>query len=104
MKVRYIPATVTLTAGAITSIACIIKKYEVLYSLELLLVVLIIFTIIGLTAQKIVLGVIKENKIQEEERIQEERLRQIEAEYGIHEEEEQEDIEAEEVAEDEKIV
>lgn len=53
MKQRYIPAFITLLAEAITCAVCLIKRYEVLYSLELLLGALIIFYIIGRIVQKI---------------------------------------------------
>lgn len=53
MKQRYIPAFIMLLAGAITCAICMIKKYEVLYSLELLLGALVIFYIIGRIVQKI---------------------------------------------------
>lgn len=91
MKVRYIPATVVLTAGLITSIICIMRDYEVLYSLELLFAVLLIFTIIGIVAQKIIIGQIMENKRQEAEKIQEERLKMIQAEYEASLEAQKED-------------
>ena len=47
MKYRYLPATVMLSAGAITMFICLYNRYETLYSLKLLLAVLIIFLIIG---------------------------------------------------------
>lgn len=66
MKQRYIPAFIMLLAGAITCAICMIKKYEVLYSLKLLLGALVIFYIIGRIVQKIaekqLVVVIKEEK------------------------------------------
>ena len=47
MKYRYLPATIMLSAGAITMFICLYNRYETLYSLKLLLAVLIIFLIIG---------------------------------------------------------
>ena len=47
MKYRYLPATVMLSAGAITIFICLYNRYETLYSLKMLLAVLIIFLIIG---------------------------------------------------------
>ena len=47
MKYRYLPATIMLSAGAITIFICIYNRYETLRSLEILLAVLIIFLIIG---------------------------------------------------------
>ena len=47
MKYRYLPATIMLSAGAITMFICLYNRYETLYSLKLLLAVLVIFLIIG---------------------------------------------------------
>lgn len=47
MKYRYLPATIMLLAGAITSIASIINGFETLYSLKLLLAVLLVFWFVG---------------------------------------------------------
>lgn len=47
MKYRYLPATVMLSAGAITMFICLYNRYEALYTLKTLLVVLIIFLMIG---------------------------------------------------------
>lgn len=54
MRVRYIPAAVTLTAGAITCITSIIKGDEVIESLIRILVVLLVFYIIGIIAREAV--------------------------------------------------
>ncbi len=59
MQIRYIPATTTLLAGAITCIISILNKFDVLYSLKVLLTVLIIFYILGVIAQKIIFAVMK---------------------------------------------
>ena len=47
MKYRYLPATIMLSAGAITMFICLYNRYETLYSLKILLAVLVIFLIIG---------------------------------------------------------
>lgn len=60
MKSKYIPALVMLLAGAIVGIFTIIKKFEVLYSLKILLIALIAFYIMGLIAQKIVISIEKQ--------------------------------------------
>lgn len=52
MKKEWIPASVMLTAGAITIFLCIYRGYDTLFSLKRLLLVLIIFLIIGKFAQK----------------------------------------------------
>lgn len=54
MQTRYIPAFVMLIAGAITGIISILKKFEFLYTLEILLIVLILFYIVGILAKKII--------------------------------------------------
>lgn len=55
MQGRYIPAIITLIAGLITSIICVIKDMTIIKSLSVLLVVLIIFYVIGLIAKTIVI-------------------------------------------------
>jgi hypothetical protein len=54
MQLKYIPALVTLLAGAITSIINIIHKVELITGLKRLLLVLIIFYFIGLAAKGII--------------------------------------------------
>lgn len=58
MKYRYLPATIMLLSGAITSITCIVNRYEALYSLKLLLAVLLIFWFIGSMARFFLLRII----------------------------------------------
>lgn len=53
MKEKMIPLVTMLTAGAVTCLVCILKKYETLYSLKLLLAVLIVFYVIGRIAKKL---------------------------------------------------
>lgn len=81
MKQRYIPAFIMLLAGTITCAICMIKRYDVLYSLELLLGALVVFYIIGRIVQKIaekqLVVVIKEEK---EEENPEEGEEQVESE------------------------
>lgn len=105
MKIRYIPASVTLLAGAIVCLICLMKNYDVTYSLEVLLISLIIFACIGFKSQKIIMNVIQEQKTEEEERIrleewkEAERLRKLEEEKEVEaeadESDEQEDAESE---------
>ena len=58
MRDRYIPALITLIAGAITCIIDIYKKSGIIPSLIRLLVVLIIFYILGLIARLVILKTI----------------------------------------------
>lgn len=73
MKDRYIPAMITLCAGAFTCIIDIYNKVELITSLKRLLLVLFIFYIIGLIVRRIIIKTIamKPNvqEIQEEESI-----------------------------------
>lgn len=54
MRLKYIPATITLIAGAIISILNMINKVNLTTSLKRLLLVLLIFYIIGLIARAII--------------------------------------------------
>ena len=54
MKTRYIPAVTMLSAGAVISIISIVKKWDVLYSLKLLLGILILFYVLGLIAKALI--------------------------------------------------
>lgn len=62
MQMRFFPAITMLLAGAVTCIISIIMKFDVLYSLKTLLIVLISFFIIGLIAQKIIMAVMKSSR------------------------------------------
>ena len=72
MRNRYIPAFTMLSAGAIVSIFCIVKKMDVLYSLKLLLAMLIVFYLIGLIAQRVIGKIQEEAEFQYTERMREE--------------------------------
>ena len=72
MRNRYIPAFTMLSAGAVVSIFCIVKKMDVLYSLKLLLAMLIIFYLIGLVAKRVIGKIQEEAEFQYTERMREE--------------------------------
>ena len=103
MRIRFIPAGIALSAGSVTCLICLLRDYDVLYSLEALLITLLIFTYIGFKAQKIIMYVMHEQKVQEEEAIriaewqESERLRKLEMGKNMDEEEEQEEIEEDEL-------
>lgn len=78
MRTRYIPGIVMLTAALITSVMCLVRNYETIYSLQILLVVMVIFSIIGFVGKRIVESQVNENKGQEEARFEEERRREME--------------------------
>ena len=61
MRLRYLPAFITLTAGTITCIISIVRHADTLKSLKTLLLVLILFYIIGLTARNIITRVLESN-------------------------------------------
>ncbi len=70
MLLKFLPQLVMLTAGAVTCIITMVKRFEILASLEILLGVLVGFYIVGLIAQKIIMKTIEEPEQQnaEEER------------------------------------
>ena len=59
MKNKNIPAIITLCAGAIASITCIVNRYDLVSTLGIVLCVLIVFYIVGLIVGKII---VKTNK------------------------------------------
>ncbi len=63
MKTEYIPKFVTLLAGAIVCIDCVLKNRDTTYSLEILLVTLVIFYILGIIAQRIIEKVKESNMV-----------------------------------------
>ena len=97
MQNRYIPAFTMLSAGAVVSIFCIVKKVEVLYSLKLLLAMLVLFYVIGLAAKKIIGRIQEEAHQQYLERMREEERLAREAREGQNKsEDELEEEESEE--------
>lgn len=75
MKNRFIPAFVMLTAGLICALFSIVKKWDITYSLVLLLFVLLIFYCIGKIAARIIAGMQAENLAQQKQRELEEEAR-----------------------------
>lgn len=67
MLLQYLPQLIMLTAGAVTCIITLVKRFEVLTSLEILLGVLIGFYIVGLIAQKIITKTIEDGEAQKAE-------------------------------------
>lgn len=66
MKTEFIPKIVTLLAGAVVSLVCIVGDYDVTYSLEVLLATLVIFFIVGIIAEKVVDRVKESNRVMKE--------------------------------------
>ena len=54
MKYKNLPAIIMLSAGAVTSIICIINKFNFLNTLKVILIVLLIFYVIGLIANRFI--------------------------------------------------
>lgn len=69
MKIRFIPAGTALLAAAVASLICLFRDFQVIYSLQVVLVTLLIFSYIGFKAQKIIMSVMHEQKMQEEDAI-----------------------------------
>lgn len=67
MREKYIPALITLIAGAVVSILDIYHKVELVTSLKRLLLVLIVFYIIGLTAKAIIVKAMAKKPKKEEQ-------------------------------------
>ncbi|HCL02803.1 MAG TPA: hypothetical protein DHW61_10400 [Lachnoclostridium phytofermentans] len=72
MKNKNIPAIVTLCAGAIASITCIVNRYNLVSTLGIVLCVLIVFYVIGLIVGKIIM---KTNKAANDAYIEQERIK-----------------------------
>lgn len=83
MFIKYLPALMMLVAGIIALITSMVKKLEILTSMEILLVVMLIFFVLGKIAQKIIVKMIITNREIEKakkEQEQKERLEKIEEE------------------------
>jgi len=68
MREKMVPLVIMLTAGAATSIICIWKQFDTLYSLKVLLAVLVGFYLLGLLAKKLYGKVMKPDLPEEEEK------------------------------------
>jgi flagellar biosynthesis/type III secretory pathway M-ring protein FliF/YscJ len=60
MKNKNIPALITLCAGAIASITCILNNYPLIETLWVVLVILFIFYVIGVIVGKVIGKINKE--------------------------------------------
>ena len=63
MKTEFIPKFITLLAGAVISIVCIVKDVEVTRALEILLATLILFYIIGCLVRRLIERVLISNSV-----------------------------------------
>ena len=63
MKTEIIPKVITLLAGAIVSIVCIINGVDVTRSLEFLLATLIIFYIVGCLVKRMIQNILISNSV-----------------------------------------
>lgn len=73
-KVNAIPAVVMLTAGMITCLISIKKRYAALDTLVILLAVLVLFYILGIIARSIIFNIVKKVEEEEAERLRQEEL------------------------------
>lgn len=62
MFIKYLPALMMLVAGIIALITSMVKRLEILTSMEILLVVMLIFFALGKIAQKIIVNMIITNR------------------------------------------
>ncbi len=86
MLLQFLPQLIMLTAGAVTCIITLVKRFEVLASLQILLGVLVGFYIVGLIAQKIIMKTIEDGEAQKAE--QEREMENIETKKDSEMEEE----------------
>ena len=63
MKIEFIPKVITLFAGAVISVVCIVNDVEVTRSLEMLLVTLLLFYIIGCLVRRLIERVLISNSV-----------------------------------------
>lgn len=63
MKTEVIPKIITLLAGAVVSIVCIINDVDVTRSLEFLLATLLIFYIVGCLVRRMIQNVLISNSV-----------------------------------------
>ena len=98
MKYRFIPAFVMLLAGLVCCIMSIVQKWDVTYSLIVLIIVLILFYIIGQIAAQVVGKVEAQHeamvRAEEERRRQEEEARKMEEALAEEERKRQADADA----------
>ena len=67
MKTEFIPKIITLLAGAVVSITCIVRDIDVTRSLEMLLATLILFYIIGCFVRRLIERVLISNSVLKKE-------------------------------------
>lgn len=60
MEGRYIPAIITLIAGLVTSVVCLVKGIGTIRSLVVLLIVLIIFYLVGRIVKFVIVKTLQE--------------------------------------------
>ena len=76
MFIKYLPALMMLLAGIIALITSMVKKIELLLSMEILLAVMVIFFILGKIGQKIIVKILI--KVKEEEKAKAEKEKEEE--------------------------
>lgn len=76
MFIKYLPALLMLMAGIIALVSGMIKRIDLLLSLEILFVVMIVFFGIGKVVQKMIISMIETNKRIEKEKEQQKQQEQ----------------------------
>lgn len=76
MFIKYLPALLMLMAGIIALVSGMIKRIDLLLSLEILFVVIIVFFGIGKAVQKMIINMIETNKRIEKEKEQQKQQEQ----------------------------
>ena len=71
-KIRLLPAFITLSAGAITSISLYVTNQDLITTLLVLFIVLFVFYFIGVLARKIIMDFMKKKEKVEEEPVSDE--------------------------------
>ncbi|MBE5934374.1 MAG: hypothetical protein E7262_01105 [Lachnospiraceae bacterium] len=64
---QYIPLTMVLIAALITIVIGLVKKFEIIFCLKILSIVIILFYIIGNIVKNILIAIMKMNDEQDEE-------------------------------------
>ena len=76
MFIKYLPALLMLMAGIIALVSGMIKRIDLLLSLEILFLVMIVFFGIGKVVQKMIINMIETNKRIEKEKEQQKQQEQ----------------------------
>lgn len=71
MKEKMIAGIIMLAGGAVASICCVINRFSLTETLKIVLLVMLIFLIVGLIADKIISNINQEVRLKEEAEMKE---------------------------------